>query len=55
VRYICYGRLGEGDVYAVAVTKGGKVLREAACVFSGEEVLVIDTDELKVSIKRKKG
>jgi hypothetical protein len=59
VDYVCYGRFGfgEGDIYGFQVgTNNGKQvtpLYEFACVFNGKDMLVFNTNEVQISIRRK--
>ena len=59
VDYVCYGRFGfgEGDIYAfqVGTNNGNQVLPldEFACVFNGKDMLVFNTNEVQISIRRK--
>ena len=55
VSWVCYGRFREGDIYAFSVgTNNGKMtlpLQEVACVFNGKEMLVLNTNEVNITIK----
>ena len=59
VDYVCYGQFGfgKGDVYAfqVGTNNGNQVLPlyEFACVFNGKDMLVFNTNEVQISIRRK--
>jgi hypothetical protein len=57
VNYVCYGRFGEGDIYAFSIgTNDGKYtvpLHEVACDFNGQEMLVLETNGVKITLKQK--